>query len=77
MTRDRRDEINKYEADVYYEAWRRNENPDRAVDCAQDCYWEGHSADECVDGYQRRRARREKQEQEQWPEEQWPEEQAP
>lgn len=49
----RRDEIRKYENDVFYEAWSRGLNPDRAVECAEDCYWNGREPEQCVDGYQR------------------------
>lgn len=49
-----------FESDVFFEAWRRGLNPDRATDCAQDCYWDGRSPEQCVDGYEARvRAQRE------------------
>lgn len=62
--RDReREERRQYEGDVYYDAWRRGLNPDRAVSCADDCYDRGRSAEQCVDGYaqevRQERARRE------------------
>ena len=71
MARNRDEEIRKYEGDVYYDAWRRGLNPDRAVDCARDCYWDGCQPEECVDGFaaKERRKRQAAQEQEQFPEE--------
>lgn len=50
----------EFENDVFYDAWRRGLNPDRATECAMDCYWEGRSPEQCVDGYEARvRAQRE------------------
>lgn len=43
----------KFEYDVFYEAWTRGLNPDRATECASDCYYAGRTASECVDGYER------------------------
>lgn len=69
---ERRDERREYEADVSYEAWRRGMNPDRAVGCASDCYYDGKSASECVDGTQREiRREREAREQRQMEEEEY------
>jgi len=49
--RERRDEERRqYSGDVFYEAWRRGIDPDRASECASDCYYDGKSASECVDG---------------------------
>ena len=45
-----REDDRKYEADVFYEAWRRGVDPDRAVECASDCRIDGYSPEECVDG---------------------------
>lgn len=60
------DEKHKYEMDVFYEAWRRGLNPDNAVNCADDCYWNQRTPEQCVDGYQSRlRNRREQAEMEQ------------
>lgn len=71
----RNDERRKYEGDVFYEAWRRGLNPDRATDCATDCFYDGRSPEQCVDGYEaRERRRRQRREQEECPEEQYPEE---
>jgi hypothetical protein len=50
---ERRREEREYQADVEYEAWRRGINPDRASECASDCYYDGKTASECVDGTQR------------------------
>ena len=47
--RDREAERREYEGDVFYESWRRGLNPDRAVECAYDCYWDGKSVEQCVD----------------------------
>lgn len=61
------DERRKFSSDVFVEAWSRGLNPDRATDCADDCYYGGRSASECVDGYarqvNRQRAARIEQEQ--------------
>ncbi len=58
-------EREEYEADVFYEAWRRGYNPDNAVECAYDCFDYGCSPEACVDGYaQRVKARREEREME-------------
>jgi len=58
-----RDERREFEGDVFYEAWRRGLNPDRAVQCADDCYCDGRTPEQCVDGYARRvRAERERRE---------------
>lgn len=58
MTRDD-DARRKFEGDVFYEAWARGLNPDRAVECASDCYYDRRTPSECVDGFarQERRAR--------------------
>ena len=60
-----RDDQREYEGDVFYEAWRRGMDPDRAVRCANDCYWDGKTASECVDGtaieMRRERERREEE----------------
>lgn len=54
----------EYESEVFYEAWRRGIDPDRAVRCADDCYYDRRSAEECVDGTARQiRAEREKRQQ--------------
>lgn len=45
---ERREEERRYEADVYYEAWRSGMDPERAVSCALDCYDAGRTAEECV-----------------------------
>lgn len=50
----RESERREYEADVFYEAWRRGYNPDNAVACAYDCYYEGKAASECVQEYAER-----------------------
>lgn len=42
----------EFENDVFYDAWRRGLNPDRATECAMDCYWEGRTPEQCVDGYE-------------------------
>lgn len=47
----RSDERRKYENDVFYEAWARGLDPDRATECAEDCYYDGRSPEACVDGY--------------------------
>lgn len=49
-----RDERREYKADVFYEAWCRGYNPDKAVDCAYDCFDAGRSPKQCVDGYAQR-----------------------
>jgi len=63
-----RDERNEYRADVYYEAWRRGYDPERAVECADDCRMNGRYPSECVDGYaaevRRERNRREEAQEE-------------
>ena len=61
-----RDERRKFEGDVFYEAWRRGLDPDRATQCADDCYYDGRSPESCVDGYQHKveRARQQRREQE-------------
>lgn len=41
-----------FEGDVFYEAWRRGLNPDRATDCAMDCYHDGRTPDQCINGYE-------------------------
>lgn len=51
--RNRDDERRQFESDVTYEAWSRGLNPDRAADCATDCYYDGRTPTECVDGYAR------------------------
>lgn len=67
----RREERRQFENDVFYEAWRRGYDPDRASHCAADCYEEGRTADQCVDGYAREvRQRREAREQEQYEQDQ-------
>lgn len=43
------DKSRKYCDDVFYEAWRRGVDPDWAADCAEDCYYDGWSPEECVD----------------------------
>lgn len=59
----RRDEQQEFKDDVIYEAWRRGLNPDRAVECADDCYWNDRTPEQCVDGYARKvKAARERQE---------------
>ena len=57
--REHREAIREFEHDVFYEAWRAGMNPDRAVECASDCYWDGKTPQECVEGHARaiRRAR--------------------
>ena len=40
----------KYESEVFYEAWRRGVDPERATQCASDCYYDRRSPEECVDG---------------------------
>ena len=79
MSRNDRDERHKYEGDVFYEAWRRGLNPDNAVECAEDCYYDDRTPEQCVDGYAaRRRAKLEMQEHEQqYPDEQFPPEEFP
>lgn len=61
--RDRSEESRRreFESEVFYEAWRRGLNPDRATDCAQDCYWDHRSPEECVDGYEARVRRQQEQ----------------
>lgn len=56
MSRDR-DDRRQFENDVYYEAWRRGMDPDRAVDCADDCYYAGRRPDECVDDHEAQMSR--------------------
>jgi len=71
----------KFEGDVAYEAWRRGLNPDRAVECADDCYWDRKTPEECVEAFARKeRARREARraaEEAQYPEQQYREQQYP
>ena len=43
-----REERRRFEADVYYEAWRQGRDPDRYSECAEDCYYDGKSPQECV-----------------------------
>lgn len=58
-----REERRQYENDVWYEAWRNGYNPDRATECAQDCYEAQRSLEQCVEGYASRvRAERERRE---------------
>jgi hypothetical protein len=59
--RDReREERREFEGDVFYDAWRRGLDPDRAVQCADDCREAGRTPEQCVDGLaQRERDRRE------------------
>lgn len=53
-------ERRKYESDVWYEAWRRGYDADRATKCAEDCYYAHRTPEECVEGYASRvRAERE------------------
>lgn len=82
----RDDERRNYEADVFYAAWRRGLDPDRATECADDCYWNGRTPTECVDGFARKerdkaRDRREamtlSQEEQQYQEQPYPEEDFP
>lgn len=47
---DDREALRKFEGDVFYEAWSRGINPDRAAECAYDCYRDGITPTECVDG---------------------------
>lgn len=61
-----RDEERKFENDVYYEAWCRGLDPDRAVECASDCFWDGRSPEACVDGYQSRIERQRKPSSQEW-----------
>lgn len=70
----RRDEQREFENDVFYEAWRRGLDPDRAVQCADDCYWDGKTPEDCVNEYQQKvcaaRERRQLEEmQQEYPEE--------
>lgn len=62
------DKRRKFEEDVAYEAWARGLNPDRATECAEDCYYAGRTADECVDGLQDRmdRQRMQRQQEEEY-----------
>lgn len=54
-----REERRRFEADVYYEAWRQGRDPDRYAECAEDCYYDGKSPKECVaDTVERDRRRR-------------------
>ena len=63
--RSRRDEERRqYSGDVFYEAWKRGIDPDRASECASDCYYDGKSASECVDGTEHK-IRREREAREQ------------
>ncbi len=67
----RKEERREFEGDVAYEAYRRGYDPDRASRCAGDCYDEGRTAEECVNGYAREvREARERREMEQHEEEQ-------
>lgn len=63
--RDEDDRWDRYRGDVFYEAWRRGIDPDRAADCARDCFYDGRSAEECVNGtaneIRREQKRREEQ----------------
>lgn len=53
--RDRdREERRQFEGDVFYDAWRRGLDPDRAVECADDCREAGRTAEQCVDGLAQR-----------------------
>jgi hypothetical protein len=53
--RDReREERRRFEGDVFYDAWRRGLDPDRAVECADDCREAGRTAEQCVDGLAQR-----------------------
>lgn len=65
MSRHNKDERREFEGDVFVEAWRRGLNPDRASDCASDCYYEGRTPTQCVDGYEqqvrRQQARRQEE----------------
>lgn len=63
-----------FEGDVFYEAWRRGLNPDRATDCAMDCYHDGRTPDQCINGYEAH-ARRQREQRRQEQEQQWPDEQ--
>lgn len=66
-----RDERREFEADVFYEAWRRGYDPDRAVACADDCYYNDRTPEQCVDGYAREvRERREAREREEYEQQQ-------
>lgn len=48
---ERREEARReYRADVFYEAWRSGIDPDRAADCANDCYYDGRTPEQCVAG---------------------------
>jgi hypothetical protein len=53
-----REREREFKADVFYEAWRAGINPDRAVACASDCYWDGKTPGECVDDHIRSMHRR-------------------
>lgn len=57
--REHREREREFESEVFYEAWRSGLNPDRAAECAADCYWDGKTPQECVDDHARamRRAR--------------------
>ncbi len=48
-----RDERRQFENDVFYDAWSRGLNPDRAIECADDCYYDRRTPSECVNGYER------------------------
>lgn len=59
----RRERQREYRSDVFYEAWRRGLDPDRAADCADDCYYDSKTPTECVDETARAiRAARERRE---------------
>lgn len=67
-----REDRRKYEADVWYEAWRRGYDADRAAECAEDCYYAGRLPEQCVDGYaSRARAEHERRELEAYERERW------
>lgn len=49
MSRDKRDE---FFGDAVYEAWRSGRDSDRITrDCTDDCYYEGRSPEQCVQGF--------------------------
>jgi hypothetical protein len=53
----------KFESDVFYEAWVRGYDAERAAQCADDCYWNHRTPEQCVDDYGARvRAEHERQE---------------
>jgi N-methylhydantoinase B/oxoprolinase/acetone carboxylase alpha subunit len=52
----------KFESDVFYEAWVRGYDAERAAQCADDCYWNHRTPEQCVDDYGARvRAEHERQ----------------